>query len=104
MLSWDQSNIAPASERAAGTGKGRRWIENRSVSGCPTPVRLPHTRIHCYISTRLWQLADRPNDGYGVQPTIAVSPQMEEFTGGRDAVMEAALRTLRRKLGRNRKG
>ncbi|MFZ1687729.1 MAG: S41 family peptidase [Flavobacteriales bacterium] len=71
---------------------------NRTLlSGSPTQVRLPNTRINCSISTRLWRLADRPNDGHGVMPTIAVSPTIEDIVNGRDPVMQAALVALHSK-------
>jgi len=69
---------------------------NRTLlAGSPRQVRLPNTRLNCYISTRLWQLADRPNDGHGVQPTIAVSPTIDDIIQDRDPAMEAALSLLR---------
>lgn len=69
---------------------------NRTLlAGSPRHVRLPNTRINCYISTRIWQLADRPNDGHGVMPTVAVSPTIEDIIHDRDPVMEAALHVLR---------
>ncbi len=68
---------------------------NRTVlSGSPKHFRLPNTGLDCYISTRLWQLVDRPNDGHGVLPTIAVSATIEDIVHGRDPVMESALRAL----------
>lgn len=69
---------------------------NRTVlAGSPKRITMPHTRIECYISTRLWQLADRPNDGHGVMPTIAVRPTIDDLLNGRDPVMQAALDRLR---------
>lgn len=69
---------------------------NRTVlSGSPRHVRLPNTRINGYLSTRLWQLADRPNDGHGVMPTIAASPTIEDIIHEHDPAMEAALCVLR---------
>ena len=68
---------------------------NRTVlSGSPKHFRLPNTGLDCYISTRLWQLVDRPNEGHGVLPTIAVAPTIEDIVHRRDPVMEAALRAL----------
>lgn len=68
---------------------------NRTVlSGSPKHFRLPNTGLDCYISTRFWQLVDRPNDGHGVMPTIAASPTIENVIHGRDPVMEAALKAL----------
>lgn len=69
---------------------------NRTVlAGSPRHVRLPNTRISCYLSTRLWQLTDRPNDGHGVLPTIAALPTIDDIIHDRDPAMEAALRVLR---------
>ena len=69
---------------------------NRTLlAGSPRHVRLPNTRINCYISTRLWQLADRPNDGHGVMPSVAVTPTIDDIIHERDPAMEAALRVLR---------
>ena len=68
---------------------------NRTVlAGSPKHVRLPNTGMDCYISTRLWRLVDRPNDGHGVMPTMAVSPTIGDIIHGRDPVMAAALRAL----------
>ena len=69
---------------------------NRTLlAGSPRHVRLPNTRINCYISTRLWQLADSPNDGHAVLPTVAVTPTIDDIIHARDPAMEAALRLLR---------
>jgi len=69
---------------------------NRTLlAGSPRHVRLPNTRINFCISTRLWQLADRPNDGHGVMPTVAASPTIDDIMQDRDPAMEAALRLLR---------
>lgn len=68
---------------------------NRTVlSGSPRHFRLPNTGVDCSISTRLWQLSDRPNDGHGVMPDIPVSPTIEDIIHGRDPVMDAALKAL----------
>lgn len=68
---------------------------NRTVlAGSPKRVVLPHTRIECHISTRLWLLADRPNDGHGVMPTLAVRPTTDDLLNGKDRVMQAALNRL----------
>ena len=69
---------------------------NRTLlAGSPRHVRLPNTRINGFISTRLWQLADRPNDGHGVMPPVAVTPTIDDIIHERDPAMEAALRVLR---------
>lgn len=69
---------------------------NRTVlAGSPRHFVLPNSRINCYISTRLWQLSDRPNDGHGVMPTIAVSPTIEDIIAGRDPMIESAMKHLR---------
>lgn len=68
---------------------------NRTVlAGSPKRIVLPHTRLECYISTRLWHLADRPNDGHGVMPTVAVKRTIGDLLAGRDAALDAALKTL----------
>lgn len=68
---------------------------NRTLlAGSPKHFRLPNTGADCYISTRLWRLVDRPNDGHGVMPTIPVSPTIEDIIYGRDPMMEAALKAL----------
>lgn len=69
---------------------------NRTVlSGSPKTFQLPNTRIECSVSTRLWRLADRPNDGHGVMPSIAVHESIQDILAGRDAVMEAALSAIK---------
>ncbi len=69
---------------------GKRTV----LSGSREHVPPPSTGLDCCISTRLWQFADRPNDGHGVMPTTAVSPTIEDIVHGRDPVMESALRAL----------
>lgn len=69
---------------------------NRTVlAGSPKHVRLPNTGMDCYISTRLWRLVDRPNDGHGVMPTIPVKVNIQDVLAGRDAVMETAIDHMR---------
>jgi Peptidase family S41 len=68
---------------------------NRTIiAGSPKHLRLPNTGMDCYISTRLWRMVDRPNDGHGVMPTIPVSPTIDDIIDGRDPVMEAALKAF----------
>lgn len=65
---------------------------NRTVlSGSPKNFQLPNTHIACSVSTRLWRLVDRPNDGHGVMPTILVQPDIQDVISGRDLVLERAL-------------
>lgn len=68
---------------------------NRTVlSGSPQHFVLPNTHIACHISTRTWQLADRPDDGHGVMPTIRVVPTVQAIVNGTDPVLEAAYKAL----------
>lgn len=68
---------------------------NRTVlSGSPRRVVLPNTGIHCHISSRNWRLADRPNDGHGVMPTLEVVPGINDLLSGDDPVLNAGLRAL----------
>lgn len=69
---------------------------NRTVlAGSPKHVLLPNTRLNCYISTRVWQLCERPNDGHGVIPDIEVHPTIDDLVNGRDVPFEEALRHAR---------
>ena len=61
---------------------------NRTVlCGSPARIVLPNTRLDCMISTRLWRLADRMNDGHGVMPTDLVIPTIEDRLQGRDPAL-----------------
>lgn len=69
---------------------------NRTLlSGSPKLFRLPNTHIECYVSSRLWRVADRPNDGHGVMPTILAQPDIHDVISGRDPVLERALNEAR---------
>lgn len=68
---------------------------NRTVlAGSPKRFRLPNTQIDCWISTKLWQLNDQPNDGHGVRPTLAVRESVDDLLTGRDAIMEEAKKAV----------
>ena len=69
---------------------------NRTVlSGSPKSFQLPNTHIACSVSTRLWRLVDRPNDGHGVMPTISVKENIQDVLAGHDAVIEATIDLIR---------
>lgn len=65
-----------------------------ALSGSPKRIVLLNTGLQCYISTRLWLLADGGNNGHGVRPTVAVPPALDDLLDGRDVVMLAALDLL----------
>lgn len=61
------------------------------ISGNPTAVALPHTRLQAYISVTNFRISTAPNEGHGIMPEEPVETSLQEVLTGRDLTRKWAL-------------
>lgn len=67
--------------------------------GEETNLELPWSRVHGSISNLYWQDSDPTDDRQWIYPDVPVSLSSEDYFGGRDPVLEAALELVHRGAG-----
>lgn len=64
------------------------------ISGEPTELILPHTKIKAEISTITYRIITDRNDGHGVIPDHALLPSTEDLLTGKDPIQSLAFKLI----------
>ncbi|HEY1199350.1 MAG TPA: S41 family peptidase [Niastella sp.] len=64
------------------------------ISGEPTELVLPNTKIKAEISTITYRIIADRNDGHGVMPDYPIIPSIEDILSGKDPIQALAMKLI----------